>query len=509
MSRHFIVVGAGSAGSVVTRRLLDAGHEVTLLEAGRKDDNPAIHDMSRMGELWHSEDDWDYYTTPQEHASNRRLHWPRGKVQGGSHSLNATIWVRGAHADYDRWQREGASGWGWDEVAPYFTKIEKTTHGQDGLRGRDGLLDVVVDYEKHPIFESLHEAAVQAGVPANPDYNGFDIEGVGFEQLNIRDGKRLSTFRAYVYPELENPRLHALTGVWVTRLILDGARVVGVEAVVDGAVREFRGDEVILSAGALDTPRILLLSGIGPRAHLEDVGVDVVLDAPGVGENLHDHILAPVIVHTDKQPFPAPEPGQPISQLHHFTTFREGSEVPDTQPIYFLVPMLNEGMAAPASSFTIHAGLVQPTSRGTLRLASADPSAPVLFDPNVLSTPEDVASLVASVKQCRSIASQAAIADAWGSQEIYPGPEVQTDAEIEQYVRDNCVTYHHQVGTARMGIDEQAVVDPTTLKIHGLEGVRVIDASVMPSVPAGNTNAPSILIAERGADFILAEDRTS
>lgn len=504
MSRHYIVVGAGSAGSVVTRRLLDAGHEVTLLEAGRKDDNPAIHDMSRMGELWHSEDDWDYYTTPQEHASNRQLHWPRGRVQGGSHSLNAVIWVRGAQADYDRWEQEGAAGWAWNEVAPYFQKIEKTTHGDSALRGRDGLLDVVVDYEKNPIFESLHEAAVQAGVPANPDYNGADTEGVGFEQLNIRDGKRLSSFRAYVYPELENPNLHTFTGVWVTKLILEGKTVVGVEAIIDGETQEFRGDEVILSAGALDTPRILMLSGIGPKDHLEEVGIDVVLDAPGVGANLHDHLLAPVIVHTDKKPFPAPQPGEPISQLHHFTTFREGSNVPDTQPIYFSVPMLSEGMEAPASTFTIHAGLVQPTSRGTLSLASSDPSERVLFDPQILSTPEDVASMVASIKECRSIAAQPAIADEWGSQELYPGPEVQTDEQIAQYVRDNCVTYHHQVGTARMGTDEGAVVDPSTLKVRGIEGVRVIDASVMPSVPSGNTNAPSVMIGERGADFLLA-----
>ncbi|MDJ1371997.1 GMC family oxidoreductase [Gulosibacter molinativorax] len=505
MSRHYIVVGAGSAGSVVTRRLLDAGHEVTLLEAGRKDENPAIHDMSRMGELWHSEDDWDYYTTPQEHASNRQLHWPRGKVQGGSHSLNAVIWVRGAQGDYNRWEKEGAEGWAWENVAPVFQKIERTTHGDDALRGRDGLLDVVADYEKNPIFESLHAAAVEAGVPDNPDYNGADSEGVGYEQLNIRDGKRLSTFRAYVYPELDNPNLHAHTGVWVTKLILEGNRAVGVEATVDGETKEFRGDEVILSAGALDTPRILILSGIGPKEHLDEVGIDVVLDAPGVGANLHDHILAPVIVHTTKKEIGGPKPGEPISQVHHFTTFREGNDVPDTQPIYFMVPMLSDGMEAPASSFTIHAGLVQPTSRGTLRLASADPTEAALFDPQILSTPEDMASMVASVKECREIAQQSAIVDEWGGQELYPGPEVQTDEEIEQYVRDNCVTYHHQVGTARMGVDQEAVVDPANLKVRGLEGVRVIDASVMPSVPSGNTNAPSVMIGERGAEFILSE----
>lgn len=506
MSRHIIVVGAGSAGSVVTRRLLDAGHEVTLLEAGRKDENPAIHDMGRMGELWHSEDDWDYYTTPQEGAANRELHWPRGKVQGGSHSLNAVIWVRGPREDYDRWVEEGATGWGWDEVLPVFKRIENTTVGSDELRGRDGLLDVSeTAYERHPLFESLYEAAQQAGIPANEDYNGAEIDGVGWEQLNIRDGKRLSTFRAYVFPELDNPRLHSVTGAHVTRLLIEDGRVVGVEAVVDGETREIRADEVVLSAGALDTPRILLLSGIGPREDLEALGIDVVADLPGVGANLHDHLLAPVIAKTTTREIGAPGPGQPISQMHHFSTFREGSNVPDTQPIYFMVPMADETMTVPDSAFTIHAGLVRPTSRGTLKLASADAAERVLMDPRLLTTEEDVASMVASIKQCRDIVRQQALVEGWGAEEVYPGAEVQTDEEIAQYVREHCVTYHHQVGTARMGTDADAVVDPATLKVHGIEGVRVVDASVMPSVTSGNTNAPSVLIGERGADFILAD----
>lgn len=511
MTRHVIVVGAGSAGSVVARRLLDAGVRVTVLEAGRPDENPAIHDMGRMGELWHTEDDWDYYTVPQEGAHGRRLHWPRGKCLGGSHSLNAAIWVRGAHADYDRWVSEGATGWGWEDVAPVFARIEATdaSIGDDALRGRDGLLDVTVDgYTHNPIFDAIHAAAVQAGVPANDDYNGASIEGVGWEQLNVRDAKRLSTFRAYLHPRLDDENLEVRTGVWVTRLVMDGTRATGVEVAAreDGADAEvIEADEVVLCAGALDSPRVLMLSGIGPRGHLEELGIDVIVDLPGVGENLHDHLLVPVIAHTTAREIPPPAPGMPVTQMHHFTTFREGSDVPDTQPIHFSVPMVGDDLEAPASCFTLMAGLVRPTSRGTLRLASADPATPVLLDPQALTTQEDMTSLLASIRQCREIIRQEAVAGAaWGAQEIHPGPEVHDDAALEEYARAQCVTYHHQVGTCRMGTDKLAVVHPATLAVHGVQGVRVVDASVMPSVTSGNTNAPSVMIGERGAEFLLS-----
>ena len=504
--RSAIVVGAGSAGSVVTRRLLDAGVEVQLLEAGRSDENPAIHDLGRLGELWLSDDDWGYFTTPQRHAAGRKLHWPRGKVLGGSHSLNASIWVRGPHADYDRWVTEGAEGWSWQEVAPYFERAERWIGAEREGRGTEGLQDVSDEgYERMPIFEGIHDACVEAGIPHNDDYNGDDVEGVSWMQLTTRNGERLSSWRAYVHDRMDDPKLTVHTGVWVTKLLIEEGRAVGVLAEQDGEEREFRADEVILCAGSLDSPRILLHSGIGSAEHLAEVGIPLTHDLPGVGENLHDHLLVPIVFHATRREIAQRQTNQPVAQVHSWTTFRQGSPVPDTQPIFFALPMVPPGTEVPENCFTLQAGMVRPVSRGHLRLASNDPKAPLLMDPHVLEAPEDVASLLASMKQMREIGAQPALAEEWGAVEVLPGAEVESDDELIQYMREQVVTYHHQVGTCKMGpeADPFAVVCPKTLKVHGLEGVRVADASVTPSVPSGNTNAPAIMIGERAADFML------
>lgn len=501
----YLVIGAGSAGSVITRRLLDAGATVTLLEAGGSDVNPSIQDLGRLGELWTGPNDWNYHTTPQRNAFDREIHWPRGKVLGGSHSLNASIFVRGAHGDYDRWVTEGAAGWSWDEVLPTFRRIENFSDGASDLRGTDGLLDVTLDYERNPIFQAIHDAAVAAGIPANDDYNGESIEGVGWMQLNVRGGERLSTYRAYLRPIEGNENLELRTGVWVHRLLIEGDRVVGVQAEVDGVLEEIRADEVVLCSGALDTPRILLHSGIGPAAHLRDVGIDVRVDLPGVGENLHDHLLVPFLVQTDRA-WPARQDFEPVAQVHSFTTFREGSDVPDTQPIYFDVPMaLPEGVDL-TNTLTLQAGLVRPNSRGTYRLASDDPRAMPLMDPNIFDAPEDVESMRRSMDQMLEVAAQSPLAEEWGAKITYPAPGDLDDAALDRHMRQWVTTYHHQVGTARMGVDELAVVDPTTFRVHGgLTGLRIADASIMPSVPSGNTNAPSILIGERAAERFIGE----
>lgn len=506
--KDVIIVGSGSAGSVLARRLLDAGVQVTLLEAGKPDENPAIHDLGRLGELWLSDDDWGYFTTPQRHAFQRQIHWPRGKVMGGSHSLNASIWVRGANADYDRWESEGAEGWSWDDVKPYFEKAEHWMGEPREGRGAEGLQDVSADdYDRMPIFEAIHEACEQAGIPKNDQYNDGEVEGVSWMELTTRGRQRLSSYRAYLHDKMEEGNLTAVTGAWVTRLIIEDGRVVGVEAEVDGEDREFRAEEVVLCAGALDTPRILLHSGVGPADHLGEVGIEVRHELKGVGENLHDHLLVPFVYEATAKEIEARIDNQPVAQVHSWTTFREGVEAPDTQPIYFSVPMVPPGTDVPANCFTLQAGMVRPNSRGTFRLASSDPREKALMDPNIFDRQEDVDSLMASMKQMREIAAQPALKDEWGAREVLPGEDVQSDEDLDRYMREWVTTYHHQVGTCKMGpdSDELAVVCPKTLRVHGLEGVRIADASIMPSVPSGNTNAPSIMIGERAADKILSE----
>lgn len=497
-----IVIGAGSAGSVVARRLADAGHDVTVLEAGGEDRNPAIHDPSRMGELWHSPDDWDYFTVPQPHAAGRRLHLPRGKVLGGSHALNAMIWVRCAPADYDDWAALGNDGWAWSDVLPVYRAIERFAGGASALHGAEGLLDVTDDYPLDPIQESIVAAAVEEGLEHNPDYNGEHLDGVSQEQITVRDGRRLNTYLAYLKPVRD--RVDVRVGCWVHRLLIEtgdgNPRVVGVEFEQDGRVEQLRADEVVLCAGALDSPRILLRSGIGPADELTAVGIDPLVDLPGVGKNLHDHLLSPVIFGTERE-VGAPREGVSVTQSHLFWRSDPALDRPDTQPIHFSVPMYQDGMTGPGDGFSLMAGIVSPKARGSVTLSGPGAHDPLLIDLDALGHPDDLASLVASVRQCRRIGARPALA-AWGAIEVHPGAEVGDDG-LEDYVRSTAVTYHHQVGTCAMGVDDRAVVTPR-LRVHGVDGVRVADASIMPTITTGNTNAPAVLIGERAAAFILA-----
>jgi choline dehydrogenase-like flavoprotein len=423
-----IVVGSGSGGGVVARRLVDAGAHVLLLEAGGRDENPAIHDPGRVHELWLSEVDWAYETVPQRHANGRRLAWPRGKVLGGSSSLNAMIWVRGAPADFDTW----GDGWAWDDVLPVYERLEAEV----------GLL---TSFEPDAIHLALAEAARECGIPLNANYNGETQDGFSFMQYTIRDGVRHGTAAAFLRPVEPSPNLELRTGACAQRLLFDGTRRVGVEW-ADGRAH---ADLVVVCGGTIGSAQLLLLSGIGPADQLRSVGVDVVADLPGVGENLHDHLLSPVIFSAEREVGP-PSPGLPACQTHLFWRSRPGLPGPDIQPIHFMVPMYEAWMEGPPNGFTLLGGIVRPLSRGTLRLTGSSPTDPVALDPNVLAREDDFESLVAAVGLCRRIGAADALRD-WGVTERYPGSR-----EVREYVRETAITYHHQVGTCRLGTDATA-----------------------------------------------------
>lgn len=525
---HTVVVGAGTAGSIVAGRLAAAGQNVTLLEAGGPDTNPAIAELPRLGELWHSAEDWDYFTVPQEHASGRVIHWPRGRVLGGSHALNASIWVRGNPRDYDDWAAAGCDGWSWSDVGPIFEALENYdgAASPDNLnpRGTSGAIPVVGDYERSPIFKSIIAAAEAVGVEFNPDYNGDQQEGVSFEQLTIRNGKRCTTYTSYVKPLVEEGRITVRPGAIVEKLVIEDGAVVGVElhaganrdvegvgsddpaAQESGSGEVIRADRVILCAGALDSPKILMRSGIGPADHLREVGIEPVVDLPGVGENLHDHLLLPVIAEATTRTIDHSPNEQSVSQTHLFWRSDPEQDRPDTQPIHFCVPMYDDTMTGPGNAFTLHSGLVRSYSRGTVRLTGPRSTDPARYDPQIFADPRDRESLRASFRQAREMVRAAPLADDWGAQEIYPERDLATEEEENAYMDRAVTTYHHQVGTCKMGTDSMAVVDPATLTVHGVDGLRVIDASIMPFVTTGNTNAPSAMIGEKGARMLLGEE---
>jgi choline dehydrogenase len=496
-----VVIGSGSAGSVIARRLVDAGASVVLVEAGAPDDNPAIHEPSRLFELWDSEQDWGYRTVPQAACAGRELHWPRGKVLGGSSALNGMIYARGHRSDYDTWAYLGNDGWAYDDVLPLFKRSEDFDRGASPYHGQGGPLRVLSRYEAHPVNAAVVAAAQEAGVAFNDDTNGESADGVAFCQLTIKDGRRHSAASAFLAPVAYAPNLVVLTGAHALRLLFDGESCSGVEIAHDGAIGELRAEqEVIVCGGTVESPKLLLLSGIGAADELGRLGIEVVADLPGVGRNLHDHVLSPVIYGASR-PVPPALPGLQQLHSHLFWRSRSGLPGPDVQPLFFHLPLYLEGMEGPADGYTLMAGIIRPASRGSLRLASADPAAAPVIDPACLSCEADAKALVAAIELCREIGGQDALAD-WRGSELYPGPALRSRQELTDYVRSTGITYHHQVGTCKMGVDADAVVDPQ-LRVRGIEGLRVADASVMPSVSSGNTHAPTVMIGERAAELVL------
>jgi choline dehydrogenase len=498
----YVVVGGGSAGCVAARRLIDGGATVGVVEAGGEPTNPAIHEPSRWPELGRSEVDWAHVTEPQEGAAGRRLYWPRGKVLGGSGALNGMVYIRGHRLDYAGWAYHGCPGWGWDDVLPVFRSLEDFDREPDELHGVGGPLRIMTRYQPHPLLASMVQATQEAGVPFNDDHNGPVLDGVGYSQLTIRDGVRQTAQSAFLAPVADHPHLTVYTGARALRLRFDGARAAGVETergVVEASA------EVVLSAGTIESPKLLLLSGIGPPADLAKLGIERRVDLPGVGANLHDHLIAPVIFASPK-PIPPVLTGLSHHHAHLFWRSRPGLAVPDTQPLCFHMPMYDpEWMTGPQEAYTIHGGLIRTLSRGSIRLRSADPTAAPVLDPRVLTAEGDLAALTASVALAREIGRQPGLAE-WTADELYPGREVRTSGQLRDYVRRTVASYHHQVGTCRMGSDEDAVVDPE-LRVYGVDGLRVADASIMPFITTGNTHAPALMIGARVAEMILSNTR--
>ena len=526
----YIVVGAGSAGCVLANRLSANGkHTVCLLEAGPPDRSPWIHIPIGYGKtMFHKVLNWGYYTEPDPNMLNRRIYWPRGRTLGGSSAINGLIYIRGQRRDYDDWAAAGNPGWSWDECLPYFRKLENNDLGPGATRGTEGPLNATSIKTPHPLVEGLIGAAGALGLPHVTDFNSGDQEGVGYYQLTTRNGRRCSTAVAYLRPARGRANLRIETGAHAMAVLFEGSRACGVRYRQDGQVRTLRARrEVILCAGALQSPQLLQLSGVGPAALLRRFGIGVVRDLPGVGENLQDHLQIRLIYET-RRPITTNDQLRTLAGRARiglqWLLFRDGplavginqgglfcrvdpaSATPDTQ---FHFATLSADMAGgkvhPFSGCTYSVCQLRPSSRGTVQLRGADPFEAPAMQPNYLSTELDRRMTVAAVKYARRLAATEPLAGLM-KREFRPGPDVQSDDEILHFCREYGATIFHPSGTAKMGprSDPMAVVDER-LRVHGVSGLRVVDCSIMPTLVSGNTNVPVVMLAERAADFILQD----
>jgi choline dehydrogenase-like flavoprotein len=516
----YIVIGAGSAGCVLAARLSeDPSVRVLLVEAGGKGVHPNIAIPAAFAKQFKTKLDWDYSTEPEPACDGRSLYIPRGKGLGGSSSMNAMLYVRGRPLDYDLWEAEGCPGWGWKDVRPYFLRSENNERGASEHHATGGPLNVADERSPRQLTARFLAAAEAAGVPRVPDYNGPEQDGASPAQVTQRNGRRFSAADAYLRPNMKRHNLDVITGAQVLRVELEGRRATGVRY-RDRRGREqlARADrEVILAAGAIGSPQLLMLSGIGPADHLREVGVTAAHDLPGVGENLQDHPYVVCIweskiggsLYGADKPKPLLEwllrrsgpLTSSVAEAFAFVRSRPGLPAPDLQfhfaPAYFNDNGFDE---FDGHAFTLGPVLVTPKSRGSLKLRSADPGAKPRIVTNSLSEPEDVQALVTGMRKAREMAAAGPLAEAAG-REIFPGDGVDSDDDLAADLRRRVELIYHPVGTCKMGSGQDAVVD-AELRVRGLEGLRVVDASIMPVIPGGNTNAPVIMLAERGADLI-------